>query len=119
MAQITIPRLPDAPEQYDRQQMAQLLQTLEQMIFLLNNTYTPETLRNEDEAFAFFLGGGGGTTSDIESDITTNASNISTNTTNITTNASNISTNTSNISTNTTDISALKKQTRYSIIVNG
>ena len=105
MAQITIPRLPDAPEQYDRQQMAQLLQTLEQMIFLLNNTYTPETLRNEDEAFAFFLGGGGGTTSDIESDITTNASNISTNT--------------SNISTNTTDISALKKQTRYSIIVNG
>ena len=87
MVLITIPRLPEAPEQYDRQQMSQLVQTLEQMIFVLNNTYTPETLRNQDEAFAFFLGGGGGTTSDIESDITTNANNISTNTTNITTNA--------------------------------
>ena len=55
MAQITIPRLPDAPEQYDRQQMSQLLQSLEQMIFLLNNTYTPETLRNDDEAVSWFL----------------------------------------------------------------
>jgi|TARA_A100001515_G_scaffold118639_1_gene100985 hypothetical protein len=55
MAQITIPRLPDAPEQYDRQQMAQLVQSLEQMIFLLNNTYTPETLRNEDEQVSWFL----------------------------------------------------------------
>ena len=55
MAQITIPRLPDAPEQYDRQQMSQLLQSLEQMIFLLNNTYTPETLRNDDEAGSWFL----------------------------------------------------------------
>ena len=55
MAQITIPRLPEAPDQYDRQQMSQLLQSLEQMIFLLNNTYTPETLRNDDEAVSWFL----------------------------------------------------------------
>ena len=55
MAQINIPRLPDAPEQYDRQQMSQLIQSLEQMIFLLNNTYTPETLRNDDEAVSWFL----------------------------------------------------------------
>jgi len=56
MALITTPRLPEAPEQYDRQQMSQLVQTLEQMIFVLNNTYTPETLRNDDEAVAWFLG---------------------------------------------------------------
>jgi|TARA_R110001606_G_C15334087_1_gene645873 hypothetical protein len=55
MAQITIPRLPDAPEKYDRQQMSQLIQSLEQMIFLLNNTYTPETLRSDDEAVSWFL----------------------------------------------------------------
>jgi len=55
MAQIIIPRLPDAPDQYDRQQMAQLVQSLEQMIFLLNNTYTPETLRHDDEAVSWFL----------------------------------------------------------------
>ena len=55
MSQINIPRLPDAPEQYDRQQMSQLIQSLEQMIFLLNNTYTPETLRNDDEAVSWFL----------------------------------------------------------------
>ena len=55
MAQINIPRLPDAPEQYDRQQISQLIQSLEQMIFLLNNTYTTETLRSDDEAVSWFL----------------------------------------------------------------
>ena len=55
MALITTPRLPDAPQQYDRQQMSQLIQTLEQMIFVLNNTYVPETLRNEDEQISWFL----------------------------------------------------------------
>ena len=56
MAKIVVPLLPQAPEQYDRQQMSQLVQTLEQMIFILNNTYTPETLRNDDEAVSWFLG---------------------------------------------------------------
>ena len=55
MAKIVVPRIPDAPEQYDRQQMAQLIQTLEQMIFVLNNTYVPETLRSEDEQISWFL----------------------------------------------------------------
>ena len=55
MALITTPRLPEAPEKYDRQQMAQLVQTLEQMIFVLNNTYVPETLKQEDERINWFL----------------------------------------------------------------
>ena len=49
MALITVPRLPDATEEYDRHQMSQMIQTLEQMIFILNNTYVPEPLRKEDE----------------------------------------------------------------------
>ena len=56
MALITIPRLPDATEEYDRHQMSQMIQTLEQMIFILNNTYIPETLRNDYEAVSWFLG---------------------------------------------------------------
>tara|TARA_R110002167_G_scaffold43113_1_gene130536 strand:- start:403 stop:573 length:171 start_codon:yes stop_codon:yes gene_type:complete len=55
MSQIVIPRLPEAPEKYDRQQMSQLIQTLEQMIFILNNTYTPETLLNDNKAISWFL----------------------------------------------------------------
>ena len=39
MAQITIPRLPDPPQDYNREQQAQLVQTLEQLIFLLNNNF--------------------------------------------------------------------------------
>jgi methyl-accepting chemotaxis protein len=104
MALITIPRLPEAPDQYSRQQMATLISTLEQMIFILNNTYTPETLRDEDEAFAFFLGAGGTTTSEIETDVETNTTNIATNTTNIASNTTNIATNTTNIATNTSNI---------------
>ena len=56
MAKITVPLLPQATEEYDQSQLAQLIQTLEQMIFILNNTYTPETLRNDDEAVSWFLG---------------------------------------------------------------
>ena len=57
MALITVPRLPDATEEYDRHQMSQMIQTLEQMIFILNNTYVPETLRNEDEQISWFESG--------------------------------------------------------------
>ena len=45
------------------------------------------------------------------SNITTNTNNITTNTNNITTNTNNITTNTNNISTNTTDIDALEVKT--------
>ena len=135
MALITVPRLPDAPEQYNRQQMSQMVQTLEQMIFILNNTYTPETLRDDDEAFAFFMGDSPSTAlASIESDVSTNTSNISTNTSNISTNTTNIATNAtnittangnittnanaitsanSNITTLQTQVSALQKQVRY------
>jgi len=56
MALITTPLLPQATKEYDQTQMAQLIATLEQMIFILNNSYTPETLRREDEQIAWFLG---------------------------------------------------------------
>ena len=55
MAKITVPLLPQAREEYDQTQMAQLIQTLEQMIFILNNTYTPVTLGDEEEQRAWFL----------------------------------------------------------------
>ena len=128
MSLITVPRLPDATEEYDRHQMSQMVQTLEQMIFVLNNTYVPETLRNDDEAFAFFMGDSPSTAlASIESDISTNTTNIATNTTNITTNANNITTANGNITTNAnaitsansnittlqTQVSALQKQVRY------
>ena len=56
MAKINIPRLPDAPQEYSPTQMSQLTQSLDQLIFLLNNTYTPEILRQEDEQIIWFLG---------------------------------------------------------------
>ena len=56
MTKIIVPLLPHAKEEYDQSQMAQLIQTLEQLIFALNNTYTSEPLRNDDEAVAWFLG---------------------------------------------------------------
>ena len=55
MSLITVPRLPDATEEYDKHQMSQMVQTLEQMIFVLNNTYVPETLSSEDEQISLFL----------------------------------------------------------------
>ena len=42
-------------EQYSREQLSQLVQTLEQVIFVLNNTYIPEKLREDDERISFFL----------------------------------------------------------------
>ena len=114
MSLITVPRLPDATEQYDRHQMSQMFQTLEQMIFVLNNTYVPETLRNDDEAFAFFMGDSPSTAlASIESDISTNTTNIATNVTNITTNANAITSADSNITTLQAQVSTLQKQVRY------
>ena len=55
MSKITTPRLPDATEEYSREQVSQLVQTLEQVIFILNNTYVPETLRQDDERISWFL----------------------------------------------------------------
>ena len=55
VAKITVPLLPQATPEYDQSQMAQMIQTLEQLIFALNNTYTSEPLRNDNEAVAWFL----------------------------------------------------------------
>ena len=55
MAQINIPRLPAAQEEYSKEQVNQMIQTLDQLIQLLNSSYTPEQLRNDDEAMSWFL----------------------------------------------------------------
>ena len=55
MAKITVPMLPQARKEYDQSQLNQLISTLEQMIFILNNTYTPVTLSNEEEQKSWFL----------------------------------------------------------------
>jgi|TARA_R100001163_G_C4891479_1_gene84256 hypothetical protein len=81
MAKITTPRLPEATEEYSREQVSQLIQTLEQVIFILNNTYVPEVLKDQSEAFSFFMGDALGSsetdTSTIESNITTLQSQVS------------------------------------------
>ena len=82
MSKIVTPRLPEATEEYSREQVSQLIQTLEQVIFILNNTYVPEVLKDQSEAFSFFMGDALGSsetdTSTIESNISTNSSNITT-----------------------------------------
>ena len=55
MSKITTPRLPDATEEYSREQVSQLIQTLDQVIFVLNNTYIPEKLREDHGRISFFL----------------------------------------------------------------
>ena len=55
MAQINIPRLPAAQDEYSKEQIIQMIQTLDQLIQLLNWSYTPEQLKNEDEALTWFL----------------------------------------------------------------
>ena len=81
MAKITTPRLQEATEEYSREQVSQLIQTLDQVIFILNNTYVPEVLKDQSEAFSFFMGDALGSsetdTSTIESNITTLQSQVS------------------------------------------
>ena len=81
MSKIVTPRLPEATEEYSREQVSQLIQTLEQVIFILNNTYVPEVLKDQSEAFSFFMGDALGSsetdTSTIESNITTLQSQVS------------------------------------------
>jgi len=54
MAQIAIPRLPQAPEEYDPSQINQLINTIDLLIQVLNSSYTPEQLRGEAEAMSWF-----------------------------------------------------------------
>ena len=55
MARITITRLPNATPEYDSNQFDQMIQLLDQIIFLLNTNYQQD-LKDESESEAFFLG---------------------------------------------------------------
>ena len=55
MSKIVTPRLPEATDEYSREQISQLVQTLEQVIFVLNNTYIPEKLREHYVRISFFF----------------------------------------------------------------
>ena len=55
MAKISVPILPQARSEYDQSQMSQLVQTLEQMILILNTTYTPVTQADQEEQKTWFL----------------------------------------------------------------
>ena len=54
MAQIAIPRLPQAPEEYDPSQINSMINTIDLLIQVLNSSYTPEQLRSETEALVWF-----------------------------------------------------------------
>jgi hypothetical protein len=59
MAKLDQPRLANATPQYDPSQQNQIIKTLEQMIFQLNNNYTQNVQDvNEAEAWFFISRGG-------------------------------------------------------------
>jgi hypothetical protein len=55
MAKITITRLPNATPEYSPNQFDQMIQLLDQIIFLLNTNYQQD-LKEESQSEAFFLG---------------------------------------------------------------
>lgn len=59
MSKITNVRLPNAaPSGYDPQQFNQLVRSLEQVIFQLNNTYTPIVTEDKDAALTWYEASG-------------------------------------------------------------
>jgi hypothetical protein len=56
MAKIDPPVLPQATEEYDQSQLNQLIEALDQTIKMLNTSYTPEQLREEQERLAWYVG---------------------------------------------------------------
>jgi len=57
MSKITSVRLPTvASKDYNPEQFNQLVRSLEQIIFQLNQTYTPTVTENKDEALSWFFG---------------------------------------------------------------
>ena len=56
MAKIDPPVLPQATEEYDQSQLNQLVEALDQTIKMLNTSYTPEQLREEQERLAWYIG---------------------------------------------------------------
>ena len=60
MSKINNVRLPNAaPSQYSAESFDQLVRSLEQVIFQLNNTYTPTVTEDKDTAYAWYGDGGG------------------------------------------------------------
>jgi hypothetical protein len=60
MSKINNVRLPNAAQQgYSAEQFDQLVRSLEQVIFQLNNTYTPIVTEDKDTAYAWYGDGGG------------------------------------------------------------
>lgn len=60
MSKINNVRLPNAvPSEYSPSQFNQLVRSLEQVIFQLNNTYTPNVSEDKAAAAAWLTGGGG------------------------------------------------------------
>ena len=60
MSKITNVRLPNAATQgYSAEQFNQLVRSLEQVIFQLNNTYSPVVTEDKDSAYAWYGDGGG------------------------------------------------------------
>jgi len=59
MSKITNVRLPNASATYDPSQFNQLVRSLEQIIFQLNNTYSPVVTEDKDSAYAWNGDGGG------------------------------------------------------------
>jgi len=60
MSKITNVRLPNAATQgYSAEQFNQLVRSLEQIVFQLNNTYTPVTSEDKAAALSWLVGGGG------------------------------------------------------------
>lgn len=59
MSKITNVRLPNASATYDPSQINQLVRSLEQVIFQLNNTYTPTTSEDKAGADSWFAAGSG------------------------------------------------------------
>ena len=55
MAKIVTPRLPEDTEEYNREQVYQLVPTLEHVSVVFNNTYIPEKLTEVDERISFCL----------------------------------------------------------------
>jgi len=54
MAKLDQPRLANARKEYDQSQQNQIIKTLEQMVFQLNNNYT-QNVQDVNEAEAWFF----------------------------------------------------------------
>ena len=59
MSKINNVRLPNARPQYSAEQFDQLVRSLEQIVFQLNNTYTPTTSEDKAGAASWFAAGSG------------------------------------------------------------